>query len=657
MAETPDAPIEREQANALESLQAELRARETEIALLLETSCVIGSELDLDTVFRIIAEHARTLIKAETVVVPILSDDKKEYVYRGTAGANAEEMLGESLPIDYGLCGWVLRNQRPWWHGTLAELAAEERNLWEHEGGTIILVPLVGRHHFLGGLGGIGKQGGGDFTQRDFDLLQLFAAQTAIAIENAMTMEIAEQARREAEKYQIELQHLNRRMSAVNLQLEQMSLFDPLTGLPNRTLFRDRAQHEIEVTHLNNGSLAVLFIDLDKFQDINNSFGQETGDALLKSIARELAGTLGIGNTLSRVSGDEFAALVCNIDADVATALAHRMNGRLGRGIVAGNQHIKISASIGIAIYPEHGRDLSTLMKCADLAMGSAKLDHSGVHVFAADRDAAAESRFALIQNLHAALERQEFTLYYQPKLDLTSGLIASCEALARWPHPQRGMIPPDMFISALEQTNLILPFTRWVINTAAKQHAAWKKLGWDVEIAVNIPPAVLMNPEFIGMLDRDANGGGLSLEITENVFLGDLDRLGEVMNSIRNRGFTLSIDDFGTGYSSLRRLRQTPFSEIKIDRSFIKDMLTNKDDEVIVISTIELAHNLGLQVVGEGVEDAATLARLRELRCDIIQGYHLCRPQPPDQFAAFIATSQWPVRTIRPSNRHLAAV
>lgn len=645
MAAEPDAHTKA----SLASMRAELQAREAEIALLLETSRIIGSELDLDTVFRVIAEHARALIKADTFVVPILTPDKRAYVYRACSGTHAEEMVGESLPVEYGLCGWVLRNQRPWWQGTLAELSPEERTLWEHEGGSVILVPLIGRQHFLGGLGGIGKVGGGEFTRRDLDLLQLFAAQTAIAVENAMAMERAEEARRAAENYQIELQYLNKRLNAANQQLEQLSLFDPLTGLPNRMLFRDRAQHEIDSSRRSGQSLAVLFIDLDKFQDINNSFGQETGDALLKTVAQAVAVMLGAGNTLSRVSGDEFAALVCDTDAAAASVLAHAINTRLGQGLKAGSHQIKIAASIGIAVYPDHGTDLSALMKSADLAMGSAKKAHAGVHVFTAERDAAAASRFALIQNLHAALEQQEFKLHYQPKLDLASGCIASCEALARWPHPERGMVPPDMFITALEQTNLILPFTRWVIEEAARQHEAWLRSGWDIEIAINVPPAVLMNPEFMEMLDAYGSGASLALEITENVFLGDLDRLAAIIAGIRERGITLSIDDFGTGYSSLRRLRQTPFSEIKIDRSFIKDMLTNKDDEVIVLSTIEMAHNLGLRVVAEGVETAETLARLRVLGCDVIQGYHLCRPVAPEDFAAFIANGPWPVQRIVP--------
>jgi diguanylate cyclase (GGDEF)-like protein len=627
----------------IEALRQELSERESDIAMLLETGRIIGSELDLDTVLKTIAEHALALIKSETVLVPLLKEDSSAYTYRAGAGANAEEIVGETLPIESGLCGWVLRNQRPWWRGAMSELSDEERNLWEHEAGTVLLVPLLGRSHFLGGLACINKQGGGDFTQRDFALLQLFATQAAIAVENAMAMEAVESARREGESYQRELQRLNKRLNAANAQLEQMSLFDALTGLPNRTLFRDRARHEIETAQAASAPLAVLFIDLDKFQDINNSYGQDTGDALLKSVAGLLEKALGTGNTLSRVSGDEFAALVSNTNAADAAALARKLNEQLSAGVQIGRQTIAIGASVGIAIYPDHGTDLSALMKHADLAMNSAKRDRDAVHVYDALRDNQIMGRYALIQQLRNAIDQREFALFYQPKVDLASGRIASCEALARWPHPQRGMVPPDMFITALEQTNLILPFTRWVIETAARQHQAWRQRGWNIEIAVNVPPIVLMNPEFMSILDEHAPQEGLMIEITENVFLGEHDRLAAIMERIRERGIALSIDDYGTGYSSLRRLRRTPVSEVKIDRSFVKDMLRNKDDAVIVHSTIELAHNLGLRVVGEGVENAETLERLTSLSCDSVQGFHICRPCAPGVLEDFLLQAAWP--------------
>ena len=624
----------------LSALREELGQRESEIALLLETGQLIGSELDLDTVFQIIAERARLLIKAETLLVTLLNADKSAYTYRVGAGVHADEIVGQTLPIEFGLCGWVLRNGRPWWHGTIAELSPEERKRWEYETSSVLLAPLVGRRSFLGGLVGIDKQGGGEFSERDLKLLQLFAAQAAIAIENAMALEKIELARREAEYHQIELQRLNRRLNATNLQLEQLSLFDPLTGLPNRTLFRDRCLHEIAVADATQTRIAILLIDLDKFQDINNGYGQETGDLLLKAVAAVLEGLLKTGSTISRVSGDEFATLVCDTDADAAIALARLMNERLATGVAAGGHSIPVSASIGIALFPDHGDNISLLMKCADLAMNSAKREHCGMHVFDPVRDAERESRLALTQHLREALDREEFTLYYQPKLDLASGRITGCEALARWFHPQRGMVPTEMFITALEQTNLMLPFTRWVIRTAAHQQLAWQQRGWDIKIAVNVPPVVLMNAEFLSLLDLDASTSGLTLEITENLFLGDQERLENVVAAINERDCMLSIDDFGTGYSSLQRLRQTAVSEIKIDRSFILGMLENKDDAVIVHSTIELAHNLGLSVVGEGVENEETLARLRELGCDSVQGFHICRPLPPEALETFLARS-----------------
>lgn len=627
----------------VEHLRRELDERESDIALLLETSRLIGSELDLDAVFITIADRARRLIKAETVLVPLLNPEQNTYTYRAGIGTHADEIVGQSLPVEFGLCGWVLRHRRPWWLGALTELSDEERNLWEHEAGTVLLVPLVGRHAFLGGLSGINKEGGGSFSQRDLNLLQLFAAQAAIAIENAMVMEKIELARCEAETQQHELQRLNKRLNAANLQLEQMSLFDGLTGLPNRTLFRDRVHHEIEMARAMGSTLAILLIDLDQFQEINNSYGQEAGDILLREIARIFTRVLKTGSTLSRVSGDEFAALVCDVDEAEAISIARTMNGQLAAGITAGEHRIAIGASIGIAVYPAQGADLSALMKSADLAMNGAKRNHGGVHVFDPASDTPVAGRFALTQHLREALDRCEFTLYYQPKLDLASGCITGCEALARWPHPERGLVPPDMFISALEQTGLILPFTRWLLDTALRQREAWRNRGWDIDIAINVPPIVLMNPEFMAMIDAHGPMRGLTLEITENVFLGDLDRLATVVARIREQGIALSIDDFGTGYSSLQRLRQTAVGEIKIDRSFVKDMLANKDDAVIVHSTIELAHNLGLRVVGEGVEDAETLARLAELGCDSLQGYHICRPMPPEMLEDFFTRSAWP--------------
>ena len=263
-------------------LRGELQRRKHEIELLRETASAVGSELDLDKVFSLIVDRARELIGAETVLLPLLNPGCDEYTYRAGSGANVQEIVGESLPLDFGVCGWVWKHKRPWWRGVLSELSEQEKNLWEKEAGTLLLVPLVGRQHFLGGIAGINKSGGGEFTENDLQLLELFAGQAAIAIENAMAMERVGQAKREAEEAQGELKRVNKRLSAVNQELEYLSLYDNLTGLPNRSLFRDRIRKEIE--QHGGAGLALLIIDIDRFQEINDSLGHEAGDELLRVV-------------------------------------------------------------------------------------------------------------------------------------------------------------------------------------------------------------------------------------------------------------------------------------------------------------------------------------------------------------------------------------
>jgi diguanylate cyclase len=645
MPDTPDA------AQRISILEAALQQREHELALLRETALAVGGELDLDKVFTLIANHARQLIQAQTVLVPILSRDCDEYTYRAGAGENAEEIVGESLPRDFGVCGWVWKNQKPWWRGMLAELPPQERNLWEEEAGTLIMVPLVGRKHFLGGIAGLNKRGGGEFSQNDLHLLELFAGQAAIAIENAMAMETAEQSRRAAEEAQSELKRANKRLTAANQALEQLSLYDPLTGLPNRSLFRDRLHQEIGEAAATASSRVLMVIDIDRFQEMNDTLGHEAGDTLLKSAATRLAGPVTEhGGTIARMSGDEFAVLL-SVDVDTAIGIAREMRGLLAQPMRLAGQDIVVTAAIGISAYPRHGQDVSSLFRSADVAMITAKRDKSGIEVFDETSDTGVTTRFALAQDLRKALDSREFTLHYQPKVELANGSIHGVEALARWQRASDVTVPPDMFISALEQTGLITPFTYWAIEMAVSQRAEWLRLGWDLAIAVNVPLSVVLDTHFLRELSRIIRGnrreGGLVLEITENIFLGDYDHINGILSELRGFGIGCSIDDFGTGHSSLARLRQLPVGEIKVDRSFIMAMLENQDDEVIVRSTIDLAHNLGLKVVAEGVETAAIMAALARLGCDIVQGYHISRPLPANELTEFLRCSGWSVAKV----------
>lgn len=378
------------------ALESELHDRAVEIELLKETADAVSSELDLKKVLRLVVERARSLILAETVLIPILDEDCAHYTYQAGCGKNADEIVGESLPLDLGVCGWVWRHKRPWWRGVLEELDEAERNKWEKEAGTVILVPLVGKRHFLGGLAGINKIGGGDFTKRDLDLLTLFANQVSFAIENAAFFEEMNKAREQAERYQRELQSLNaeleqrvsQRTAALAdamRELEHLALHDTLTGLANRSLFQDRLRHGMARAKRENKPLALIMIDLDKFKTINDSLGHDVGDLLLKEFSLRLRSVLRESDTLGRIGGDEFVVVLPAVNAAAAAHVAQKLLKVLEPPFIFNDQSIVSTGSMGIAVYPEHAQDMTGLCKCADAAMYVAKRRQKGYFVFQPD--------------------------------------------------------------------------------------------------------------------------------------------------------------------------------------------------------------------------------------------------------------------------------
>ncbi len=625
----------------VQRLEQNLHHREAEIELLQKTFAEIGSELDLERVFQIVAERARDLVHAQTLLIPILDENCETYTYRGGAGLNADEIVGESMPLDFGICGWVWRHKKAWWRGVLDELDDEERNFWEKEAGSVILVPLQGRKHFLGGIAGINKCDEGDFDRRDLNMLSLFASIVAIAIENAMAVQTMEEARRLTEGYQMQLQRLNRQLSESNRELEYLSLYDTLTGLPNRSLFHDRFTQHISVAQTEKQSFALLLIDLNNFKEINETLGHERGDQILKDIARRFLLYLDGNGILSRLGGDEFALLLPELDRHKSLRHASHLLQQLEAPFDVDGVTIAVSASIGVSLFPEHGADVSTLLRHTDQAMFSAKSGKRGVSLYDPAADHSSTGTLTMTADLREALEQQTLELYYQPKVTLADERIRSVEALGRWQHPQRGFVPPDIFIDVLEQTGMIDRYTHWVIETAIEQIQRWGEQQRELSIAVNISTQTLMNPDFMHYLENlDAIadcGCYLQFEITENLFLSEYERLCDTLGRVRQLGISLSIDDFGTGYSSLARLKKLPVRELKIDRSFVMDMDRDPDDEVIVRSTIDLAHNLGLSVVAEGVETEQTCRRLLELGCDIAQGYLISKPVPIEQLEQFL--------------------
>lgn len=624
-------------------LNRSLREREVEIELLQETFTKIGSELNLERIFEIVSERARELIKAETVLIPLLDENCETYTYRGGAGKNADEIVGETLPLDFGVCGWVWKHKKPWWQGVLDDLDEEERNRWEKEVGTMVMVPLQGRKNFLGGIAGIDKVGAKEFSKRDLTLLQMFASIVSIAIENAIAVKSIEDTNKLNEEYRRRLEALNKQLTESSRELEYLSLYDTVTNLPNRSLFHDRLSRNIDRARHENGSVGLMLIDLDRFKDINEALGHEKGDLLLKKIAERFEGEIKSGETLARLGGDEFVVILPKHDEKSAIKRAKSFQQLLGEPFTIEKTSIAVNASIGIALFPVHGEGISSLLSHADSAMYVAKQNNLDVSLYDPEMGHLTRGHLTLVADIRKALEENQFELHYQPKISIESNEIISAEALGRWTSETRGIVPPNIFIKVLEQNGMIDEYTYWAIETVLKQALKWSNLSKRMRVAVNVSPQTLMNPGFVKNLERVVkdknNGQHLIFEITENIFLSEYDRLFEVLEYIRFLGIGLSIDDYGTGYSSLSRLRKLPVTELKIDQSFIKDMNDNKDDEAIVRSTIDLAHNMGLVVVAEGVETRKALMLLNKLGCDTAQGYLISKPLPVERFDEFLDT------------------
>ena len=414
--------------------------------------------------------------------------------------------------------------------------------------------------------------------------------------------------------------------------LEYRALHDPLTGLPNRTFLRERLEETIRAGEREMKPCAVLLMDLDGFKSVNDSLGHQAGDRLLQQVGQRMRGVLRKADTIARYGGDEFAIVPWGA-TDVARAvlIAEKVLQAVDKPFTIDDQPIAVNMSIGIAVFPQHADDADALMRRADVAMYTAKRARSGFSIYSADQEGGDNSgRVPLIGKLRYAIDQFELVLHYQPIVSPVDGQLLKVEALVRWGHPSHGLLPPDDFIPSAEQSNLIKPLTAWVLNEALGQVDAWSKVGIDVGVAVNLSARNLLDDE---LPDAVAQLLGtwkvapekLSLEITERAVLAI--EAEETLRRLHDIGVQISVDDFGTGYSSLTYLKRLPVSEIKIDKSFVMDMATNRDGAAIVRSTIDLGHNLGLKVVAEGVEDEQTVELLREFRCDFIQGFHISRP------------------------------
>ena len=433
--------------------------------------------------------------------------------------------------------------------------------------------------------------------------------------------------------------------------IEYQALHDALTDLPNRSLLSDRLHQGILSAARQQGPLALIIMDLDHFKEINDTLGHHNGDVILQQVSSRVRHVLRGSDTVARLGGDEFAVLLPSADLVDATRIAKKLLGVLDQPFDLEGQSFHVGASLGIALFPDHGRDAAALMKRADVAMYEAKRGKTGFAVYDPTKDQHSLRNLSLMGALRAAIEENQLVLYYQPKVNMQTGRVSGVEALVRWQHPEHGLMYPDDFIPLAEQTGLIKQVTLWVLQHALAQNVEWNELGVDLSMAVNLSARNLQDntfPEEVGEVLRSYQSTQLSrlrFEITETAMMADPARAADILNALGAMGIRLSIDDFGTGYSSLAYLKQLPVAELKIDKSFVIGMALDENDATIVRSTIELAHNIGLRVVAEGVEDQRTYEMLAELGCDVVQGYYISRPVSPQELLRWLQQPPWGLR------------
>jgi diguanylate cyclase (GGDEF)-like protein len=474
------------------------------------------------------------------------------------------------------------------------------------------------------------RAGAFDYITKPFDLLHVEAA-----VKRALDHQRLLEDRRYYEN------HLHDLVQQRSAEVERLAYFDTLTDLPNRALFEDRLTQALKHAQRDNQMLGVSILRVDRFKKINDTLGHAIGDRLLRDIAQRVRTSIGDRGTLARFEGDEFALLHSGINGseDVLEALRD-INQSLEAPFVFDGHELFPTGSLGVSLFPTDGHSPAELLKNAGVALDRAKSLGGNINQFyQADMNARALERLTMEAELRRGLENQEFTLFYQPKVDLHTNGIVGAEALIRWQHPKRGLLPPADFMSLAEDTGLILPIGEWVLRTACTQLAAWKKAGLEnFRVSVNVSPLQFQQPNFVETVtqilkETALDPTTLDLEITETAIMQNAAQVVAMLGELKRMGLRIAIDDFGVGYSSLGYLKRLPIDTLKIDRTFVSDATTDPDDAALVMAIITLAHNLRLKVTAEGVETVDQLRFLHLLRCDEGQGYFFGKPSPPEVF------------------------
>ncbi|MFC1748761.1 EAL domain-containing protein [Pseudomonadota bacterium] len=437
-----------------------------------------------------------------------------------------------------------------------------------------------------------------------------------------------------------------RELASVNKELQHQALHDALTSLPNRVLLQDRLQQATRAAKREGHSLALMITDLDRFKEINDTLGHHYGDLLLQQVAVRVRASLRDSDTVARLGGDEFAVLLPAIQHDdQAIQAAMKISKAMEAPFILENQHFHVGISIGIAMYPKDGEESAHLMRRADVAMYVSKRSQHEYSFYSPEQDQHSASRLAMASELRIAMEEKQLHVKYQPTVDLKTKKVIGVEALLRWQHPEKGTILPNEFIPLAEQTGMIKSITSFVLEESLQQLHLWHSSGLNLRMAINLSARNLSDPELAANIATQierwrAIPQQVQLEITESAIMEDTTRAMNTLSRLSAMGIKLSIDDFGTGYSSLAYLKQLPVQEIKIDRSFVEDMLMNNEDKVIVRSTIDLAHNMGHSVIAEGANNDETITLLTEMGCDMAQGYFICTPLSATEVMQWLKTN-----------------
>jgi diguanylate cyclase (GGDEF)-like protein len=597
---------------------ASLRQRHASLELLYEFTQAVRSSGDAEQIVTDVLAQAREMVRAEIAELAILPTGDNHGIDWLVLETDSEVPTRTVEPSLHPSLAALVEGGRPVVGAKTVRDPRIRAHLAQRGYRDCVVAPLVADGQVIGILSVANRLGDvSTFDDQDGRLFETIAAHTSVTLQNARLVD----------------------------RLRHEALHDNLTGLPNRVLFQQRLADLLARQRPGDPQIAVMLIDLDRFKEINDTLGHATGDLLLQEVAARLLGGVPDRVTVARLGGDEFALLdPAQSGPEGAVAMARSLREELHRPFAYQDLDLEVSATVGVAVAPSHGRDASTLLRRADVAMYAAKNTALGVAAYGENLDEHSPRKLALVGELRSVIDNEGLALHYQPKVDMATGWVIGVEALVRWPHPVEGLIPPDEFIPIAERTGLIGPMTDFVLRSALAQCRRWEETGQHLSVAVNLSARSLLDADLVDDIARALRQSGvdpsmLVLEITETNVMSDAEYALRVLNRLSAMGVKLAIDDFGTGYSSLAYLKRLPVDEVKIDKSFVLNMQHDDNDAVIVRSIIDLARNLGLRVVAEGVETTGAWDALRDMGCDIAQGYVISRPLPTDQLDAWLET------------------